>query len=54
MIQAVNLPKRKTWKAQNKLYPGSKIAYFVEGPLELSCRPHTGSDGALIIRPVSL
>ena len=38
MIQAVNLPKRKTWKAPNKLYPGSKIeVYFVEGSsLELS------------------
>ena len=38
MIQAVNLPKGKTWKAPNKLYPGSKIeVYFVEGSsLELS------------------
>ena len=24
MIQAVTLPKGKTWKAPNKLYPGSK------------------------------
>ena len=38
MIQAVNLPKGKTWKAPNKLYPGSKIeVYFFEGSsLELS------------------
>ena len=32
MIQAVNLSKGKTWKAPNKLYPGSKIeVYFFEG-----------------------
>ena len=38
MIQAVNLPKGKIWKAPNKVYPGSKIeVYFVEGSsLELS------------------
>ena len=38
MIQAVNLSKGKTWKAPNKLYPGSKIeVYFFEGSsLELS------------------
>jgi hypothetical protein len=38
MIQAVNLSKGKTWKAPNKLYPGSKIeVYFLEGSsLELS------------------
>jgi hypothetical protein len=38
MIQTVNLPKGKTWKAPNKLYPGSKIEVcFVEGSsLELS------------------
>ena len=38
MIQAVNLSKGKTWKAPNKLYPGSKIeVYFFErSSLELS------------------
>jgi hypothetical protein len=38
MIQVVNLPKGKIWKAPNKLYPGSKIeVYFCEGSsLELS------------------
>jgi len=38
MIQVVNLPKGKIWKAPNKLYPGSKIeVYFFEGSsLELS------------------
>jgi hypothetical protein len=28
MIQAVNLSKGKTWKAPNKLYPGSKIEVY--------------------------
>jgi hypothetical protein len=38
MIQTVNLLKGKTWRAPNKLYPGSKIeVYFFEGSsLELS------------------